>query len=127
MESLINFLRNLMYKLGLGRDAPEPGEKAPPPQPEPRLGKIEKEPLLAMKDEHLVLIVDHTFEDVPSWVEWDPERRVISITHMNGQVDEASAEIKAEFAETLKQARKLLLVSNDNDEKIVHFVTFIAR
>jgi len=98
---------------------------------EPRRGRISTEPLIAMNDGYLVVVVNHVFEDMPSWVEWDAERHVLTIMQMGGQMDEAHVDIKPEEYESLKRMRKLLLVSNDNkdnkSEKIVHYVAFLAR
>ena len=68
---------------------------------------------------------------MPSWVEWDSERKVITITQMNGDLDEAAIDLKEEYFESLKMAQKLLLVSNENasndNERIMHTVSFLSR
>ena len=128
MKSIIDFLTNILHKIGLwSPDEPVDSPSVQEPEPEPHRGKITTEPLLAMEDGYLVLVVDHTFADVPSWVEWDPDRQMASIAQMDGGVDELRMAIKREYLETLLAARKLLLVSNDNEEKIMHYVPFLAR
>ena len=75
----------------------------------------------------MVLMVDHQFDGVPSWIEWDNDRKTVSFTQMGGDMDEMNADIKVEYIDALMDAKKVLLVSNDNEKKIVHFVPFIAR
>jgi len=94
---------------------------------EPQRGRIKKEPLLAMEDGNLVMVVDHVFDDIPSWAQWNPDTQLLSITQMGGKIDEVKTVIKREYLETLLSARKLLLVSNnDKDGKIMHYVPFLA-
>ena len=64
---------------------------------------------------------------MPSWVEWDNDRQVVTIAHMNGDVDEAPLELDEEHITMLGEQKKVLLVSNDNTKKIMHAVKFIAR
>ena len=125
----MNFLRNLLYKIGIGSPPEEPRKEAPAyvSQPKARFGKIDGEAIFAMKDGYLVVILDHQFDDVPSWIEWDAERKIVSITHLGGDMDEVSADIKEEHVDALIDAKRVLLASNQNDKKIVHFVPFLAR
>lgn len=96
-------------------------------EPENRIGKIDTEAIFAIKDGYLVVILDHRFDDVPSWMEWDAERKVVSITHLGGNMDEVEADIKDEYVYALIDAKRVLIASNSNDKKIVHFIPFIAR
>lgn len=97
------------------------------PEPEARVQKVDAEAIFAIKDGYLVVILDHQFNDVPSWMEWDAERKIASITHLGGNTDEVEADIKDEHVYALIDAKRVLLASNSNDKKIVHFVPFIAR
>jgi hypothetical protein len=130
MAGLSNLLINIWHKViglfGLGSKtvvstAIYSAEHEPPRR------KIEKEPLLAFKDGFLVLVVEHKFDDIPSWVEWDQERQIVTVMQTNGRMEEARIEIKEEHYDFLKTARKLLLVSNDNEEQIVHYLPFMPR
>lgn len=128
--NFINFLKNLLHKLIGGNSGPMPTSVRANIHSEPRRGVIEAEPMVALKDGKLVVVLDYMFEDIPSWVEWDNERQVLSITQMGGQMDEVKVKIRKDYYETLEKSRKVLLVSNDNkenDEKIVHYVSFLAR
>jgi hypothetical protein len=128
----MSFLKNFIHKLrdilfGQEPVAPVPVSR---PQPDARRGRIEKEPMLALKDGKLVVVVDYMFEDVPSWIEWDQEREILSITQMGGQMDEMKVAIRKDHYDVLEQTRKVLLVSNDNkgnDEKIVHYLSLLTR
>ena len=86
---------------------------------------------MAVKDGHLVIVIDHVFEDIPSWIEWDAEREMLTITQMGGQMDETHVHIEQDAYESLRRMRKLLLISNDNaqktEEKIVHYIAFLPR
>lgn len=128
MSRIINFLRNILYKIrGSAGELPQSGGFAAESRKGPNRGIITQEPLLALKDGFLVMVVDHRFSDVPGWVEWDAERGVLSIAQINGDVDEARVDLKEEYRQKLAMERKLLLVSNDNGESVVHFVPFLAR
>ncbi len=94
---------------------------------QPKFNRIQNEPIIALKDDHLVLVFDHQFDNIPSWVEWDKERSIVTISHMNGDTDEAPLEIKDDFIPNMQGDKKILLVSNDNDEKIMHYVQFLSR
>ena len=63
---------------------------------EPKCNKIDAEPIMAMKDGHLIMVVQHQFSNIPSWVEWDNDRHVVTITQMNGDIDEAGLELNDE-------------------------------
>ena len=129
MTGIMNFLRNLLYKFGIGSPPEEPRNEAPAShyQPEPRFGKIDGEAIFATKDGYLVVVLDHQFSDVPSWMEWDAERKIVSITHLGGDMDEVHADIKDEYVYALIDAKRVLLASNQNDKKVVHFVPFLTR
>lgn len=119
-----------MHKLGLGSPNEPETDDSPvyvEDQTEPKRGKIDQEPVLGNKDGYLVMVVQHTFANIPSWVEWDKERKIVTITQMNGDMDEAALDLKEEHIDKLKDVQKLLLVSNDNEEKIMHYVQFLAR
>lgn len=129
MSVFTDFLTNIRHKLlrWLGLDVSEQTPVVFVPSAEPGLGVILREPLVGLKDGHLIVVVDHIFADVPSWVEWDQDRKTMSIMQMGGRVEEVRIDINPEHYEVLQLARKLLLVSNDNKERIVHYVQFIAR
>lgn len=129
MTGIMNFLRNLLYKFGIGSKPETVREEVVQVQsgPEPRVGRIASEAIFAIKDGYLVVILDHHFKDVPSWMEWDAERKIASITQLGGDMDEVEADIKDEYVYALIDAKRVLLASNSNDKKIVHFIPFIAR
>lgn len=130
MTIISKFLNFLMHILGLGsKKEPVIVEKKVyvEDQTEPKRNKIWQEPVLGFKDGYLVMVVQYKFDNIPSWVEWDGDRKIVTITQMNGDIDEADLELKAEHLERLQDVQKMLLVSNDNDEKIMHYVQFLAR
>ncbi|GJL86029.1 MAG: hypothetical protein DHS20C02_18040 [Micavibrio sp.] len=126
----MEFLTNLLHKIRGRSDADFLLLDRPL---EPQKGKIRKEPLLAKSDGQLVMVVDHMFDDIPGWVEWNPDTQMVSITQMGGRVDEVRTAISRQYVETLLTARKLLLVSNvsnvsnKEDGKIMHFVPFLVK
>ena len=130
MAGLISFLKNIIYKLiGLDvrSDQASAGISAVEDTSIPRCGTIEKEPIIGFEDGSLVMVVDHHFPNVPSWIEWDEARGVISITQMNGDMDEARVVLKKEHFDKLAAEKKMLLISNDNNVATVNFINFIAR
>ncbi len=110
-----------------------PVKKRPKAEPvyeeytQPKFNKIDIEPVLALKNDHLVMVLEYEFKNIPSWVEWDNDRQVVTIAHMNGDVDEAPLELNEEHITIIDEQKKVLLVSNDNANKIMHAVKFIAR
>lgn len=138
MSGFSNFFTNILYKLGLRAPAPalsgteQGGGAEPEADSKPKVRIIRTEPYLGKEGEHLVLVLDHSFENVPSWVEWDPERKIAAIAQMNGDLDEVRLVIGAQYIEQLRSEKKLLLVSNDtasndNRAKIIHYVPFLPR
>ncbi len=129
MSGIINFLRNLIYKRkgGTPSDEQPPSPEVRSQTMEPQRSKIAGEAVFGLKDGYLVVSVDHSFADIPNWVEWDAERKVVNITQVGGDMDEVYADIKDEYVDALVDMKKVLLVSNDNAKKIVHFVPFLAR
>ena len=122
----------LIKKL-FGKKPPPPLKEKPKLEPvyeeytQPKFNKIDVEPVLALKNDHLVMVMEYEFKNMPSWVEWDNDRQVVTIAHMNGDVDEAPLELDEEHITMLGEQKKVLLVSNDNTKKIMHAVKFIAR
>lgn len=94
---------------------------------QPTYNKIETEPVLAIQNDHLVMVLEHEFKNMPSWVEWDNGRQTVTIAHMNGDIDEAPLALKEEHIALLGEKQKILLVSNDNTTKIMQALKFIAR
>jgi len=134
MPKIIKILIDFLHKIGLsfGANSEQSAQPSPvEPQTDPKRGIIPTEPLLALEGGKLVMVVEHHFENVPSWVEWDKERQIVTITQMNGDLDEAKLDIKDEYTEHMEVARNLLLVSldvsNDNEERIMHSVPILAR
>ncbi|GEM_PF-1236441 len=134
MFNIIRILIDFLHKIGLSFGTKSEQSARPMPvetQTDPKRGIIHKDPLLAFEDGKLVMVVEHHFENVPSWVEWDKDRQIVTITQMNGDLDEAKLEIKEDCIGRLEMARNLLLVSldvsNDNDERIMHSVPILIR
>lgn len=85
---------------------------------------------LMREDNRLVLVVDTQLNDVPSWMQLNPEpgQRRISITFQSGRVANLSMIIPDDDIQVLKQSRRILLVSNDDDgRKIMHFLPFVMH
>jgi hypothetical protein len=129
MGSIIKLLTNFLYFLGLKKEVRLPSAPADLSRSgyEPRLTKIEKHAVFGYKEGYLVVIVDHQFENVPSWIEWDANRETVNITHMNEDMLEAPASIQRDHIDTITGAIKVLLVSNNKNEKIMHFLPFVGR
>jgi len=125
---MLKLIKNLF-----GKKPPPPAKEKPKLEPvyeeytQPKFNKIDVEPVLALKNDHLVMVMEYEFKNMPSWVEWDNDRQVVTIAHMNGDVDEAPLELDEEHITMLGEQKKVLLVSNDNTKKIMHAVKFIAR
>lgn len=130
MRSIINFLRNLFYKSegeAFFEEQVANPETVRQQTKEPQHTRIESEAVFGMKDGYLVVMIDHKFQDIPSWVEWDASTKMVNIAHQSGDTDEVHADIKPEHIDALVDMKKVLLVSNDNDKKIVHYLPFLAR
>lgn len=104
-----------------------PSPEVRPLTREPQLERIEQEAVFGMRDGYLVISLEHHFTDIPNWVEWDAGRKMVSIAQAGGDMAEVYADIKDEYVDALMDMGRVLLVSNDNDKRIVHFVPFLAR
>lgn len=134
MSKIIELLTSFLQNLGVLRpnEAVEETLSQVESHTEPHVGQIDHEPLFAIEGDKLVMAVDHYFANMPNWVEWDSERKVVTITQMNGDLDEAPANLKKEYEDRLKKSQRLILVSNqnandDNNERITHTVPFLSR
>lgn len=99
--------------------------------PHERHNQIFSEPLIAIEKGELVMVVDHVFRNIPSWVEWDEKRSILRVAEMNGTVNDARVNLKKEYLEELAARQKILMISNQRgkseDDKIMHYVPFLSR
>ena len=99
--------------------------------PHERRNQIFGEPFLAIEEGELVMMVDHVFHNIPSWVEWDAKRSILRVAEMNGTINDARVNLKGEYLKELEQRRKILMISNQrgksDDDKIMHYVPFLSR
>ncbi len=78
-------------------------------------------------NDNVVLVVDHEFKDVPSWVEWDTGQKKLAVAQMGGTITELATSIKDEDLAAYKARKKIHLVANYGGEKIIHQLSFILR
>lgn len=83
--------------------------------------------LVMRKDDRIVFVVDHDFEDIPEWVEWDVSRNTIGIVQMGGAVAELKSTIPAERAELFRNAKNIALAIRFEGKNIVHGVYMVVR
>ncbi len=91
-------------------------------------GRLDAPTLLLNEGNQAVLIIEHDFRDIPSWVEWDRKGWRLSLALMGGGLLELPL-----TSETLAQApvegiKRLLLVTGSTEkDRISHFVAIITR
>jgi len=83
--------------------------------------------LVMRRDDRIVLVVDHDFEDIPEWVEWDVSRNTIGIAQMGGAVAELKSTIPPEKAELFRSAKNIALAVRFEGKNIVHGVYMVVR
>jgi hypothetical protein len=125
-ENLCAWLGRLRRFLGHSKPASAPGYGFVPERAVER-HIISREPVVAIHKDKLVLIVEAQLNAVPSWVEWDRDTRTIIIAQMNGDTYEGRAELTESFQNKMKDMNKVLVISNDNPERLMHHLPFIAR
>ncbi len=99
--------------------------------PHERRNQIFGEPFLAIERGELVLIVDHTFQNIPIWVEWDEKRNTLRIAEMNGTINDTRISLSQKHRKELAVRKKILLISNQRgktrDDKIMHYLPFLSH
>lgn len=128
IEKINEFLTCFLYKIGVRKDTSRENEGISPEAspPPPRL-VTDAHALLVHLDGHVALVVDHEFEDVPSWIEWDIGRKRISIAQMGGTVTELDTALDKKEMEEYREKKKIHLVARYGGEKIVHSLALIIR
>ena len=123
------FFQALLLKLGLRTpDAPAPVRQAEPQaRPHGTTGRIDVPTLLLNEEQHMVLVVDYDFEDIPSWVEWDAKLKKLSVVQMGGAAAELALSIPANMNASLTQIQRMMLVTGRYDRRNGHYVSFIIR
>lgn len=98
-------------------------------------GPLGADALLLREDDRIVLSVDFFFSDMPSWIEWDSERKKLAIVQMGGAVAELDLDLPESHVIDFEKARRVYLVTRKgqkrlesaNDQKLVHSVNLIVR
>jgi hypothetical protein len=110
MSIIKQFLTYCLYRCGWKKtEEPSlPAQTQESPLEKPMIGT--NGPLLAdmlvmKKDGRVTIVVDHEFEDIPEWVEWDISRNTIGIVQMGGAVAELKSVIPPEKVGMFRNAR----------------------
>ena len=88
---------------------------------------INADALFVKENNKLALVVDHEFDDVPSWVEWDLRQQKLRVMEMGGDIVELNTLIEKKDAEDFRGFKSLYLVTNHGEQKIRHTVSLITR
>ena len=140
------FLTEAAYKLRLGKVSEPPPEELSvqdlPPLPEPRSvshlldpdndpaatrGKLDAPTAILKDGDQWILMVEYTFRDIVSWVEWDTHTKVLSVVQMGGGAAELMLDPDALETIFTEKVRRMLLVMGTEKENITHFVSVIVR
>ncbi len=132
MSIIKQFLTYCLYCCGYKKaDKPLAAEAQRKLQPEMPLvgtnGPLLADMLVMQKDGRTVLVVDHEFEDVPEWVEWDISRNTIGIVQMGGAVAELKSVIPPEKVDMFRNAKNLNLAVRFDGKHVVHGVYMVVR
>lgn len=83
-------------------------------------GPLLAEMLVMQKEGRLTMVVDHEFEDIPEYVEWDVSRNIIGIVQMGGAVAELKSVLPAEKVDMFRNAKNLALAIRFEGKHVVH-------
>lgn len=131
--SLINRILTYCRYLWRVKSPEEPPVSTPKREVEPEKplkgtnGPLLADLLVMRKDDRVILVVDHEFEDIPEWVEWDVSRNTIGIVQMGGAVAELKSTISPEKAELFRSAKNIALAIRFEGKDIVHGVYMVVR
>ncbi len=132
MSIIKQFLTYCLYRCGY-KKAGEPLEPDTRPEIQPEMpligtnGPLLADMLVLQKDGRTVLVVDHEFEDIPEWVEWDISRNTIGIVQMGGAVAELKSVIPPEKVDMFRNAKNLNLAVRFDGKHVVHGVYMVVR
>ncbi|MDY0029930.1 MAG: hypothetical protein RBR86_08335 [Pseudobdellovibrionaceae bacterium] len=132
MSSLKRFLTYCLYLGGWKRaEKPHVPTSTSDNEPEKPLigtnGPIVADMLVMKRDDRIVLVVDHEFQDIPEWVEWDVSRNIIGIVQMGGAVAELNSVIPPEKVDMFRNAKNLALAIRFDGRDVVHGVYLVVR
>jgi len=132
MSSLKRFLTYCLYLCGWKKaEKPHVPTSMSNSEPEKPLigtnGPIVADMLVMKRDDRIVLVVDHEFQDIPEWVEWDVSRNTIGIVQMGGAVAELNSVIPPEKVDMFRNAKNLALAIRFDGRDVVHGVYLVVR
>lgn len=130
ISSLLHrFLTYCRYILG-GRPAAPVKPVVPESAYEPLVGthgRLSADVVLLIQNGHVVLVVDHEFTDIPSFIEWDRSRKSLGVAQMGGAVAEVKANLPAEMNGPLNESRTILLMTRFNGAKVAHKLNLMVH
>lgn len=132
MAFIKEFLTYCLYLCGW-KKAEQPSRPLERPDVEPEKplkgtnGPLLADLLVMQKDDRITMVVDHEFEDIPEWVEWDVSRNVIGIVQMGGAIAELKNVIPSEKLDIFRNAKNLALAVRFEGKNIVHGVYMVVR
>ena len=90
-------------------------------------GRLSADTVLMIQNGHVVLVVDHDFLDIPSFVEWDKSRKSLGIAQMGGAVAEVKANLPREMNEPLSATRTIMLMTRYNGNDVAHKLNLMVH
>ncbi len=124
MPIVNNLLSNTLYKIGWRQQY---AESALPFDNGAVVEELKADALLMKEDNRVVLVIDQEFDDVPGWIEYDAGSGEFALAMTQGQVAVLSLDIPNDDLEPMKLAQRLLLITNVEDKKLMHFLPFLLR
>ena len=123
---MIGFIKRLLGRLST---PPKPTD-TPPPQIETTVGTngTLKRPVLVAHDEtRITMLLDHNFEDVLAWAEYDCETNKFSIVQKSGAVADLYDISANDDIEKFRNFNRLFIVTSFNNKRIMHNLNLIVR
>ncbi|MCB9990569.1 MAG: hypothetical protein H6867_04200 [Rhodospirillales bacterium] len=130
MGKITAAIRALLQCFGLCRTTADEGDTQAAPEKPVYAGPqiiTNADAVFLHHNDNIALVVDHEFEDVPSWIEWDEGQGKIIVAQMGGTITEIETKIPAKELEEYKEQKRLYLIANYGGEKIIHHLSFIVR
>lgn len=90
-------------------------------------GRLSSDVVLLIQNGHVVLVVDHEFDDIPSFIEWDRTRKSLGVAQMSGAVAEVKANLPPEMNGPLSSSRTILLMTRFNGNKVAHQLNLMVH
>lgn len=83
--------------------------------------------LFVRHEDRQILVIDYVLPEVPQWLEYQGEVGHFTIVMSDAEVAHIDLQVDADYLSDLEQESRILLVTNGDNEKIVHHLLFMIK